>query len=78
MEVLSLDLLFGEDLYPVEGAELRDVVEHLEAVVLLVLHGVEAQVQLRQQHDVLYVHQLPHLIDIVEGEVEEPEALNML
>ena len=57
------------DLDAVEHAQLRDVIEDLAAIVLLVLNGIEAEIKLSQQIDSLDVLQLNNLHDIVKREI---------
>ena len=53
----------------VEHAQLRDVIEDLAAIVLLVLNGIETEIKLSQQIDSLDVLQLNNLHDIVKREI---------
>ena len=57
------------DLDAVEHAQLRDVIEDLAAIVLLVLNGIETEIKLSQQIDSLDVLQLNNLHDIVKREI---------
>jgi hypothetical protein len=54
------------------------VIEHLEAVMLLVLDGAEAEVQLCQQFKVLDVAKLQNFLDSVKTEVQEAQLSNVL
>ena len=66
VQVLCLDFLFSKDFDAVEHAQLRDVVEHLVAIVLLVLNWVERKVKLSQQGQPLDILKLQHLDDVIE------------
>lgn len=78
VKVLSLDLLLCDDLYAVEHTQLGNVVEHLAAIVLFILYGVEAEVKLGEQLEALDVLELEHLDDVVEREVQEAETFDVL
>ena len=69
MQVLGLDLLLRSSFRPVQRSQLRDVVKHLSAVVLHVLHRVEAEVYLSQQRQVLDEPQLRDLPNLVQGHI---------
>ena len=49
------------------------MIKNLAGVVLLILYRVKAEVELGQQVQLLYVLELGHLHDVVEGEVKEAE-----
>ena len=66
MQVLCLDFLFSKDFDAIEHAQLRDVVEDLVAIVLLVLNWVERKVKLSQQGRPLDILKLQHLDDVIE------------
>lgn len=55
MEIFSLDLLFDDDILAIELSQLRDVVEHLQAVVFAILDGVEAEIKLCDLWQILNV-----------------------
>jgi len=65
VKVFSLDFLLRKDLNPVQLPQLRDVVKHLEPVVLSVLDGIEAQVELCEKRQVFNEDQLPYFSDLV-------------
>jgi len=71
MEVLSLNLLFSHDQGPIEGAQLWDVEQDLQAEVLFVLNGVVAHLKFSQQRQLLDKSQLQNFGDAVEGDVAE-------
>jgi len=71
MEVLSLNLLFSHDQGPIEGAQLGDVEQDLQAEVLFVLNGVVAHLKFSQQRQLLDKSQLQNFGDAVEGDVAE-------
>ena len=66
MQILSLGLIFCDDINAIKHAQLRDVIEDLAAIVLLVLHGVKAEVKLSQQVEFLNILELKHLHDVIE------------
>lgn len=73
MQIFSLHFLLSHDVDAVQHAKLWNVVEHLEPIVLLVLNWAEAEVELRQQLQVLDVAQLENFLDLVEAQVEEAQ-----
>lgn len=78
MEIFSLDLLFDDDILAIELSQLRDVVEHLQAVVFAILDGVEAEIKLCDLWQILNVLQLHDLVDLVEADVKKPKRLGHL
>ena len=58
MQVLCLDLLLSLDVHTVEHAQLRDVEEHLQAVVFFVHDRVEAHFQLCEERQLLDIAEL--------------------
>lgn len=76
MQILRFDFLFGQDILAIENAQLRDVIEHLQAVVLFGLNGVEAEVQFCKLGKLLNVLQLVDFLDLVQSKVEESKRLD--
>ena len=52
--------------------------ENLTAIVLLVLHWVETEVELCKQVEMLDVLELRHLDNVVEGEVQKAQTLYVM
>ena len=78
MQVFSLHLFFATDFDTVEHSESWHVEQALQSVVLTFLDGVNAEVHLRQEWQILDVLELIDLLDSVEAEVEELERVDAL
>lgn len=76
VQILRFDFLLGQDILAIENAQLRDVIKHLQAVVLFGLNGVEAEVQFGKLGKLLYVLQLVDFLDLVQSKVEESKRLD--
>jgi len=73
MQIFCLDLLLCEYFASVKQLELWHVVEHLQAVVLLILDGVEAEVHFGQQQQVANELQLRNLLNQIQRNVQESQ-----
>ena len=78
VQIFRFDFLFSDDFDAIEHAQLRDVVEDLAPIVLLILDWIETKVKLCQQVESFNVLELADLHDIVQRKVQEPERLNLL
>lgn len=78
VQVLGLDLVLCRDAHAVKLPQLRNVKEHLETVVLAILHWVAAHVKLGDQSEILNECKLAYLADVVQLNAKEPETLTVL
>jgi len=78
VQVLGLDLVLCRDTHAVKLPQLRNVIEHLEAVVLAILHWVAAHVKLGDQSEIFNECKLANLADVVQLNAKEPETLTVL
>ena len=71
MQVLSFDLLLALDFDSIEHPQLRNMEEHLQPIVLTVLEGIHAEINLCQELQILDELELIHFLDVVQTQVEE-------
>jgi len=74
VQVFCLYLFLCQYFTSIEQLELGHVVEDLQAVVLLILDGVEAEVHFSQQQQVANELQLRNLLNQIQRDVKEAQS----